>query len=72
MIGMLAGITRVSLNWTTGEFDMMVLSINVPPASVSKGKPYAPMILSASLPIVPRVFFFRRTQIRPLIVATEK
>ena len=54
------GITRFFFNWTTGDLSFQLLSFAIPGASASTAGPYAPLILSFSIPVGAIVFLLRR------------
>lgn len=55
----LLGVGKVAINWTTGEWGFMPLSIQLFSASAFAA-PYGPWIVAVSLPLGAVVFLFRR------------
>ena len=64
IIFMLLGFGRYSFNWTSGQMGFQPLYIQLIPTSVFKGAPYAPWIISISVPIVALLFLLKRRKIR--------
>ncbi len=60
IVGILIGFTKISLNWTTGEFDFQLLSFSVLGSGLYRGGNMAPWIINFSLPIVAIIFWFKR------------
>jgi hypothetical protein len=56
----LVGVGSVSVNWTTGQIGLQLLSLNLLSASAMAAGPYSPWIISASIPIGAIVFWFKR------------
>ena len=66
IIFILLGIGKVGLNWTTGGivFNLLSFHVQLMGASVVKQGPYAPWILSVSVPLGAILFAIRRKKLR--------
>ncbi|MCF7981573.1 MAG: hypothetical protein K9K86_06280, partial [Pseudomonadales bacterium] len=60
VIFVLVGIGSISINWSTGQFGIQPLSIKLFSASAVAAGPFAPWIISASVPLGAIMFWFRR------------
>jgi hypothetical protein len=58
-IGALLGITRLQMNWTTGEFLFLPFQVQIFSAGAIKSPIFAPWILSVSVPIVAIIVLLR-------------
>jgi hypothetical protein len=56
----LVGIGSISVNWTTGQFWFQPVSIKLFSASAMAAGPFAPWIISASIPLGAILFSFKR------------
>lgn len=54
------GITRFFFNWTTGELRFQLVSFAIPGVGAFAAGPYAPLILTFSIPVGAIVFLLRR------------
>lgn len=54
------GVVRFFFNWTTGSLNVQFFSVAVPGVSAFSAGPYAPLILSFSIPVGAIVFLLRR------------
>lgn len=59
-IGTLLGITRLQMNWTTGQFLFLPFQVQIFSAGAIKSPIFAPWILSVSVPVVAIVVLLRR------------
>jgi hypothetical protein len=59
------GFGQLAVNWTTGEWALNLLSVQVFSASATAA-PYGPWILAVSLPVGAIVFLLRRRALRSL------
>lgn len=64
IIFMLFGFGTYSFNWTSGLMGFMPLAIHLIPTSAFKRGPYAPWIISLSVPIGALLFLLKRRKIR--------
>lgn len=60
IIFILLGISAIRINWTTGQYAIQLLSVHLLGASASAAGPYAPWIISVSLPLGAILFWIRR------------
>jgi hypothetical protein len=60
VIFVLMGIGSISINWSTGQFDFQPLSIKWFAASAMTAGPYAPWVISASIPLGAIIFWYKR------------
>lgn len=60
IIGMLIGLTKTTINWTSGEIVFKLINIQLLGAGFSKQGLVAPWTLSFSLPIVAIIFWLKR------------
>lgn len=60
VIFILVGIGSISVNWTTGQYGIQLLSIKLFSASAMASGPFAPWIISASIPLGAILFWFKR------------
>jgi len=60
VVFVLVGIGTISVNWTTGQFGIQLLSIKLFSASAMAAGPFAPWFISASLPLGAIIFWFNR------------
>jgi len=63
IIFVLVGLTKFSLNWTTGEWSFALLQLQVPGASAMAASIYAPWIISFSVPVGALVFWLKRKEL---------
>lgn len=56
----LVGVGSISINWTTGQYAIQSFSINLFSASAMAAGPFAPWIVSASIPLGAMLFWFKR------------
>jgi hypothetical protein len=59
----LLGIGKLAVNWTTGEWQLMPLAVQLFSGSVVS-MPYGPTILAVSLPLGAAIFLFKRRALR--------
>ncbi len=64
IIFMLFGVGKYSFNWTSGQMGFQPISFLIPGAAAFKGGPYAPWIISISVPIGALFFILKRRKIR--------
>lgn len=64
IIFMLFGVGKYSFNWTSGQMGFQPISFLIPGAAAFKGGPYAPWIISISVPIGALLFILKRRKIR--------
>jgi len=60
IIFILLGFVQISLNWTTGDFGVVPLGFQLLGSGFTKMGPYAPVIITTSLPIGAIIFLLRR------------
>lgn len=60
IIFILVGISAASINWTTGQYGIQLLSFNLLGASVMASSDYSPWIISVSIPLGAIIFWFKR------------
>ncbi|EAU55600.1 hypothetical protein SPV1_01592 [Mariprofundus ferrooxydans PV-1] len=60
VVFVLVGIGSISINWSTGQFGIQPLSIKLFSASAFEAGPFAPWIISASIPLGAIIFWFKR------------
>lgn len=60
VIFVLVGFGSISVNWSTGQLGFQPLSIKFLSASAMAAGPYAPWIISASIPFGAIMFWFKR------------
>lgn len=53
----LCGVFKLALNWTTGQWSIAPLSVNIPCAGLTAVPPYAPWTLSIFVPLGAILFF---------------
>ncbi len=66
LLFILLGIGAFRLNWTTGQIQTRVVWFQLLGAGARKAGPYAPWVLSFSLPVGAIVFLIRRKRLGPL------
>lgn len=54
------GVTDFTLNWTTGDISTTLIGFNLLGGGFYKSGPYAPWIISVSIPIGALLFYFKR------------
>jgi hypothetical protein len=59
----LLGLGKLAVNWSTGEWQVMPLAVQVFSASIFSS-PYSPWILAVSFPLGAIVFLFRRRELQ--------
>jgi hypothetical protein len=64
IIFILIGITKLNLNWTTGQMGFQPLGFQIPGAGVMKMGLYAPWILTVSFPLGAILFLVKRRKLR--------
>ena len=64
IILILIGVGRYSFNWTTGQMGYQPISLLIPGAAAFRGGPYAPWIISISLPLGALLFILKMRKIR--------
>jgi len=60
IIFILLGVSAIQLNWTTGQFGVQLIGVHLFGAAATSAGPYAPWVLSASIPLGAIIFWFRR------------
>ena len=60
VIFILLGVSAIKINWTTGQYAIQLISVNLFGASAVAAGPYAPWVISASLPLGAILFWVRR------------
>ncbi len=68
----LIGITRIQLNWTTGQMGFQPIGFQIPGAGISKMGLYAPWILTVSVPLGAIWFQIKRRKQRTAGADTEQ
>ena len=56
----LVGVGSMSVNWSSGQYHIQPLSLNLFSASALAAGPFAPWIISASIPLGAILFWFKR------------
>lgn len=56
----LTGFFSLTFNWTTGEFDYQIFSLNFLVIGITASSPYAPWMINISLPIGAMTFLLKR------------
>ncbi len=69
IIFILLGFGQLSVNWTTGAVGFQLVSFQVLGAGVFWAGPYAPLILSGSIPVGAALFWIRRRRWREMNAA---
>jgi len=64
IILILIGVGKYNFNWTSGQMGYQPISLLIPGASAFKGGPYAPWIISISIPLGALLFILKRRRIR--------
>jgi hypothetical protein len=67
IIGILIGIGRINLNWTTGQLGFQLIAFQIPGAGIVKMGLYAPWILTVSIPVVAIWFLIKRQKIQGIV-----
>lgn len=67
-LGVLFGMGSVSLDWASGEWEVSPISVYMLGSGVSRAGPYAPWVLSTSVPVGALMFLFGRRR-RPVPAA---
>lgn len=60
VIFILAGVSAIKINWTTGQYAIQLLSIHLLGAAAGAASPHAPWIISASIPLGAILFWIKR------------
>ncbi|MBN1254480.1 MAG: hypothetical protein JXA50_04335 [Deltaproteobacteria bacterium] len=60
IIFILFGVGAIAINWTTGQYAIQLLSVNLFGAAAIRTSPYAPWIFKASFPLGAIIFCFKR------------
>jgi len=60
VIFILVGITKLNLNWTTGQMGFQPIAFQIPGAGIAKMGLYAPWILTVSVPLGAILFLIKR------------
>lgn len=63
IIFIMCGVVRLKINWTSGQYIIQLISVYLFGFSFQKTGPYAPWILSVSLPLGAIIFWMKRKQI---------
>jgi len=71
IIFVLVGMAQFSFNWTTGEFDVKFLTVQLLGAGILRASIYSPWFLMFSLPVGAIVFWFRRNMLEEWTVPTD-
>ena len=66
IIFILFGLTKLNLNWTTGQIGFQPISFQMPGAGLMKQGLYAPWILTASFPLGALLFLRKRKTLKSL------
>jgi len=66
LIFILLGFGKFTMNWTTGETGVQLVSVQLLGAGVFWSGPYGPMLLSASIPVGAALFWLRRKRWREM------
>lgn len=61
---MLVGFGKISINWATGQVGFQKIAVQLPWVAASKMGPYAPWIVSISLPVGALLFLVLRPSLR--------
>jgi hypothetical protein len=61
-LGILVGLCQFHLDWTSGGISVTPLSFQLPPASWFRAGPFAPHVISVSVPAFAILFLWRRRQ----------
>jgi hypothetical protein len=64
MIFVLLGVGSLSVNWTTGDWELWPFYVKLLSASFVKNGPYAPWIFSAAFPLGAICFWFKRASLK--------
>jgi hypothetical protein len=64
IIFILVGITRLNLNWTTGQIGFQPIAFQIPGVAVAKMGLYAPWILKVSFPLGAILFLIKRRKLQ--------
>jgi hypothetical protein len=64
IILILIGVGKYNFNWTSGQMGYQPISLLIPGASVFKGGPYAPWIISISIPLGALLFILKMHKMR--------
>jgi len=60
IVFILLGVGQATLNWSDGNLSVNVLSVQLLGAGFWKASPYAPLLLSVSVPLGAIIFLFKR------------
>lgn len=60
IIFILLGVCAIRVNWTTGQFAIQLISVHLLGAGAGAASPYAPWIISASIPLGAILFWINR------------
>lgn len=60
VVFILVGVVAFRLDWTTGQFAVQLVNINLLGAGTAKASPYAPLILTISIPLGAIIFLAKR------------
>jgi hypothetical protein len=63
IIFILAGITKLNLNWTTGQMGFQPIAFQIPGAGMAKMGLYAPWILTVSFPLGAILFLIKKRKL---------
>lgn len=72
IIGILFGVIKFSLNWTTGQIGFQLISISIIGAGIVKSGSVAPWIISFSIPVVAIIFWVIRLNKKEEMEATDQ
>jgi len=64
IIFILIGITKLNLNWTSGQMGFQPIAFQIPGVGMMKMGPYAPWILTVSFPLGAILFLIKRRKLR--------
>lgn len=64
IIFILIGITKLNLNWTTGQMGFQPIAFQIPSMGMMKMGPYAPWILTVSFPLGAILFLIKRRKLQ--------
>lgn len=64
IIFILLGITKLNLNWTTGQMGFQTIAFQIPGAGIAKMGLYAPWILAVSFPLGAILFLIKRRKLQ--------
>ena len=62
LAGVLVGVSQFAFNWTTGSLSIALLGIHVAGSDFSKASPFAPLVISTSIPVGAIVFLIQRRE----------